>query len=420
MRKVKRFTQIESESSWKHVLARITDQYHCLLNLPNGDFILAWGNDDNLTLPFGAYEQNTVQRFVDKHKDDYIFGCLSYDIKNNETRNIRNLYLSGQTSDITFFVPTHVVIVKGNSKLYFGSAPTVDIEDFLNTKNETEINGTPNERLTLKQETSKENYINNIYKIKTQIQDGMMYEMNYCVNFQTEYKTFNPCRAYLKLCKNARAPFSCFFSDGENIILSGSPERFLCQKGNTLFSQPIKGTAKRGESNLEDENIKRELRNTQKEISENVMIVDLVRNDLSKIAKKNSVSVDELCKVYSFKTVHQLISKVSCQIKSDVDFSAIIQALFPMGSMTGAPKISAIQNINHFESFNRGIYSGSIGYIDPNGNFDFNVVIRTIVDNQKEKKLSVGVGGAITINSDPQGEFEECLLKLKAIQETLC
>ena len=192
----------------------------------------------------------------------------------------------------------------------------------------------------------------------------------------------------------------------------GSPERYIKLENNLLTSQPIKGTAPRGSSNVEDQKNINRLINSKKDQSENVMIVDLVRNDLSKIAKQNSVKVDELCGLYSFKTVHQLISTVSCEIDKSVDFKSILQATFPMGSMTGAPKLSAMNIIEEKEDFKRGLYSGSIGYIKPNGDFDFNVVIRSLLYNKKKKYLSCSVGGAITYDSDPKSEYDECQIKV--------
>ena len=185
--------------------------------------------------------------------------------------------------------------------------------------------------------------------------------------------------------------------------------------GDKLMTQPIKGTAKRHTDKAEDELLKQALMADPKERAENVMIVDLVRNDLSKVATKNSVFVDELCGIYSFETVHQMVSTVSCQLKENTTIKEILRATFPMGSMTGAPKVSAMQLIEEFEDFKRGIYSGSIGYIDPQGDFDFNVVIRSLFYNKAKKTMTCDVGGAITIQSDPEKEYEECLTKVKRI-----
>ena len=183
--------------------------------------------------------------------------------------------------------------------------------------------------------------------------------------------------------------------------------------------QPIKGTIKKGKNKEEDLELVKQLKNDPKEIAENVMIVDLVRNDLSRVAAKNSVEVSELCGIYSFKTVHQMISTIQCSLKDETNWSDIIRATFPMGSMTGAPKISAMNLIDTHEDFSRGIYSGSIGYIDPKGDFDMNVVIRSVYYNSKTNYMSCGVGGAITIQSIPEKEYEECFTKVSSILNCL-
>ena len=224
---------------------------------------------------------------------------------------------------------------------------------------------------------------------------------------------------FLQLSQHSPAPFSSFFRLNEHFILCASPERFLQKKGNKILSQPIKGTIKRGETIEEDQLLKQTLRNNLKEQSENVMIVDLVRNDLSHIAKDGSVKVDELFGIYTFPQVHQMISSISCEIKESIDAIDVIKACFPMGSMTGAPKVKAMELIDLYESSKRGVYSGSIGYFSPNGDFDFNVVIRSILYNDNKQKLSFSVGSAITHHSVPEEEYQETLIKAKAIFEVL-
>ncbi|RYG18379.1 MAG: anthranilate synthase component I family protein, partial [Chitinophagaceae bacterium] len=215
------------------------------------------------------------------------------------------------------------------------------------------------------------------------------------------------------------SPFSGFLKIKDKYILSATPERFLSKGGNVLTSQPIKGTAKRSANNIEDSNIKENLKNSKKDQAENVMIVDLVRNDLTKSAVKGTVKVDELFGIYTFPQVHQMISSISCELAPDVHLIDAIKNTFPMGSMTGAPKLKAMQLIDKFERSKRGAYSGSFGYITPNGDFDFNVVIRSILYNQATKYLSFQVGGAITYQSDAEQEYEECLLKASAIMSVL-
>jgi para-aminobenzoate synthetase component I len=261
---------------------------------------------------------------------------------------------------------------------------------------------------------SRDEYIEKLEVVLKHIQRGDIYEMNFCFPF-TGNGSIDPVSAYKQLCRNSPAPFSCFYRMKHNYLICSSPERFISKTGSTIISQPIKGTIKRGSNEEEDEILKNSLRNSEKEQSENVMIVDLVRNDLSRIAKRGSVNVDELFGIYSFPAVHQMISTVSAEVRMDVTFSDILKALFPMGSMTGAPKIRAMQIINEQEEFNRGLYSGSVGYITPDGNFDLNVVIRSIIYNDELKKISIPVGSAITAVSDAGKEYEECLLKAKAL-----
>ena len=245
------------------------------------------------------------------------------------------------------------------------------------------------------------------------------YEINFCQEFFAENTSINTVDIYEKLNAISQAPFTAYCKFGEHYLICASPERFLQKRSNTLTAQPIKGTTKRALIKADDERLIQELQNSEKERSENVMIVDLVRNDLSRIAKSGTVRVDELFGIYSFKQVHHMISTISCEVKKDVSFTDIIKNTFPMGSMTGAPKVSAMKLIDHFESTKRGLYSGAMGYIDPEGDFDFNVVIRSILYNKENKYLSFMVGSAITDKSDPEKEYEECLLKAKAMFEVL-
>jgi para-aminobenzoate synthetase component 1 len=267
-----------------------------------------------------------------------------------------------------------------------------------------------------KARTTKERYISQVEKLKEHIQRGDIYEVNYCQEYFAENVELDyPLDTYFKLNHITKAPFSTFLQTEQHVVFCGSPERYLKKTKNTIISQPIKGTAARGNDAFEDEKLKQQLESDPKERSENVMIVDLVRNDLSRIAKKGSVKVSELCGIHTFETVHQMISTVECEVEEDIRFMDIVKASFPMGSMTGAPKVEAMKIIDSTEDFNRGIYSGSIGYISPNGDFDFNVVIRSMIYNIEKKYLSCSVGGAITILSDPEKEYQECQTKIQKI-----
>lgn len=271
----------------------------------------------------------------------------------------------------------------------------------------------------IKCKESKKSYIEKVNKLKHHIQQGDIYEVNFCMEFYAEHVVINPYKLYQKLIAVSPMPFSCFIKQENKYLICASPERFLIKRDNILRSQPIKGTIKRSENIEEDEKLKEVLNNSSKEKCENVMIVDLVRNDLSRIAIKGSVNVDELFGIYSFPQWHQMISTISCTIKPNITFEEILKATFPMGSMTGAPKIRSMQLIEEYESTKRGMYSGSVGIMLPNGDFDLNVVIRSIQYNAETGYLSFMVGSAITIQSDAENEYEECLLKAKAILSVL-
>jgi para-aminobenzoate synthetase component 1 len=222
----------------------------------------------------------------------------------------------------------------------------------------------------------------------------------------------NDAFAHFSKMNNAtEAPHAAYFNGNNLQLLCTSPERFIQKKGNKIISQPIKGTIKRGANSAEDEENKTVLRTSKKERSENIMIVDLVRNDLSRIAERASVQVTSLCELHTFKTLHHLISTVEAQLPSNITFTDILAATFPMGSMTGAPKISAVQHMEKIELLDRGVYSGTFGVIEPNGNFDFNVIIRSAVYNKEKKQTTIKVGSAITHASNAESEYDECLLK---------
>jgi len=271
----------------------------------------------------------------------------------------------------------------------------------------------------LNSKTSKAAYLEKVSRLKSHIQAGDIYEINFCLEFFTENFEINPFSVFERLNKLSEAPYSCLAKLDDEIIISASPELFLRKEGNTLFTKPIKGTSPRGESEQVDNYNKTLLQNSLKEKTENVMIVDVARNDLSRLAAKGTVAVDKLFDIESYKTVHQMVSTVSCTLKKDTGFQDIIQATFPMPSMTGAPKIRAMELIDDYEDFVRDAYSGAIGFIDSSGNFTLSVLIRSIFYNIKTKRLSFCVGSAITHLCDPEKEYEECLLKAEAMLKAL-
>ena len=388
----------------------------CFLNSNDKSGIFTFGSEACI---YDSSELALVklQVFLDENKGNYIFGCLNYNLKNEiELIQCKNDDLL-RFPLVYFWIPEFVIKIENGSRHYLKGNKTSESEelitDFFNQdKKETFLS----ETIKFSARTNKKNYLKNVVKIKSLLQQGEIYEMNYCQEYFAEnIKINNPFELYFKLNTITKAPFSAFLNTENHQVFCGSPERFLQKKGNKLISQPIKGTAARGNSEKEDFANKETLQNKQKERSENIMIVDLVRNDFSKIAQKNSVKVDELCAIYSFETVHQMISTVSCEVKENTSFTDIFRATFPMGSMTGAPKLNAMKYIDELEDFSRGIYAGSIGYIEPNGDFDFNVIIRSLVFNKEDKYLSCAVGGAITILSEPEEEYAECQTKIGKI-----
>ena len=262
-------------------------------------------------------------------------------------------------------------------------------------------------------------YLDKIDEIHELIRAGEVYELNYCVPFSHSYSSFNPADFQKELIKKSPVPMASFYKNGPTSLCGASMERFLAKTGDTLTSQPIKGTIRKGSDSAEDQEMIKELESSQKDKAENVMIVDLVRNDLARISESGSIKVSELFGIYSYLQVHQMISTVQSKLKKGLKFSDILYAAFPMGSMTGAPKISAMKIIEALEETKRGVYSGAVGYFTPEGDFDFNVVIRSILYNASNSYVSFSVGSAITSKSTPQREYEECLVKAKAMRSVL-
>ncbi len=358
-----------------------------------------------------------------EEKKDWLFGFLAYDLK-NEVEKLESTNHDGLNLPSVHFFQPRIVFLKNKEGWQIGYLENSHSEKSIREL-VSEIDSFPVKEkeddfdLKISQRVSKSEYVRNVNEIKKHIQRGDIYEMNYCVEFFAGDSEIEPVKVYKKLNEISPMPFSTYYKNTDQHLICASPERFIARRGAKIISQPIKGTAKRGKSKEEDELIKQALRNDPKEQSENVMIVDLVRNDLSRTATRGSVKVEELFGIYSFRQLHQMISIVVSEMRDDIHWTDAIKHAFPMGSMTGAPKIRAMQLIEEFEITMRGLYSGAVGYVTPEGDFDFNVVIRSILYNQTLKYLSFMVGSAITINSDAEKEYEECLLKAKAMMQVL-
>lgn len=398
---------------------------------------------------FSAFEK--LEEYQQK-TNDWLFGYLTYDLKNDVERLKSNNYDGLHFPDLYFFQPKKIFLFSENevemqylnfvddeleadwqeitqlskNPHYFNPECLCKLDSHHEEERRIDLTNKtknpqnhPKSQIKIHLRTSKDSYFKKLNKLLKHIHRGDIYEANFCQEFYAENSEIDTVKSFLHLNQISNPPFATYLKLGDLFSLSASPERYLSKSGNTIVSQPIKGTAKRSEIKKEDDELIYQLENDPKERSENIMITDLVRNDLSRFAKKGTVKVEELCKVYSFEQVHQMISTITCEVEETISPVKILKETFPMGSMTGAPKISAMKIIEELEDAKRGLYSGAVGYFTPDNDFDFNVIIRSILYNSDEKYVSFSVGGAITAKSIPENEYEECLLKAKAMREVL-
>lgn len=368
-----------------------------------------------------ATQLSQLAHFFNQQSHDWLFGHIGYDFKNALFPTLlpsKKKHL--QFADLFFYQPQIVVQLFSNY-LVIASINITPSEVFAQICNtQISVAETPKVRMAMHGRLSKAAYIEQIQQLQQHILRGDCYEINFCQEFYNEQAVIHPVDVYKQLTQISPNPFSCFYKQAHNYLLCASPERYIKKQGSVLISQPIKGTFKRHLTNpIADEQMRSQLLNSEKDKSENVMVVDLVRNDLSRICERGSVKVDELFGVYTFPQVHQMISTVSGIVNDSINFADVLGATFPMGSMTGAPKCKVMELIDAYEPTARGLYSGAVGYISPDGNFDFNVVIRSLLYNQQTQYLSYQVGGGITYYSHAESEYEECLLKAAAIQAVL-
>lgn len=440
MRTIKEY-RLSNSTEFKEKLLRWSDRFDEIVWMDSNNYPQKTSNFDQIlaiqaftaikTDAHGAFDR---LREYQETTSDWIFGYLSYDLKNDVENLTSNNFDGLRFPDLYFFQPAKIFLIKDDKlELHYLKMVDDEMDDDFEEILETEAIGIRQEIIekrgkikdnrketeAIKSRISQESYLQKVNKLLGYIHRGDIYEANFCQEFYAENLEIDPIGVFEKLNKISASPFAAFLKLENNYLLSASPERYLKKEGLKIISQPIKGTARREIDKVEDAKIAEALSKDSKEVSENVMIVDLVRNDLSKIAKRGSVKVEELCKVYSFKQVHQMISTISAELDPQIPPVEILRATFPMGSMTGAPKISAMKIIEELEESKRGLYSGAVGYFTPDGDFDFNVVIRSILYSSKNKYVSLSVGGAITSKSIPELEYEECLLKAKAMRDSL-
>ena len=357
-----------------------------------------------------------LQKYIDKKKDTWLFGHMNYDLKHDPARTTSRHPDNIAFPEFFFFEPLQLIELNKIELTIESDNPRQLFDEI----NGIVLNDAPKETgqdIIIKNRIQKEEYVAVINKLKDHILRGDCYEINYCQEFFASPAVTDALQVYKKLSQISPNPFSALYRLGDKWLICASPERFLKREGKKIISQPIKGTSKRAHENAKtDEKNKLGLYHSMKDRSENVMIVDLVRNDLSKVCKEGTVRVEELFGIHSFPQVHHMISTVCGTLQENISFCDIISATFPMGSMTGAPKKRVMELIEQYEQTKRGIFSGAVGYISPNGDFDFNVVIRSILYNNHSEYLSFLTGSAITFQSDPEKEWEECLLKAEAMK----
>ena len=390
---------------------------------PQFNYALAAGEHNSICVNTGdAF--NSFKQFLEEN-NDYCFGYFGYDLKNEiEKLNSSNPDHTA-SEDLIFFIPEILILVGDEIRIgIFNENHDQVFNKILEKKLYT--SSTQQSEINLQPRISKKDYLNKIESIRSQIIEGDLYEMNLCQEFFAQDAEIDPVIVFDQLCNLSKAPFSVLFRWENTYLISASPERFLKKSGNKIISQPIKGTSARNADPVIDMQLRNQLSTSEKDQAENVMIVDLVRNDFAKSCKPGSIKADELFGIYSFEQVHQMVSTISGELKDDMHPVDIIKNTFPMGSMTGAPKIMAMQLIEEYEETKRGIYSGSAGYFTPrkgegdaSRDFDLNVVIRSLIYNRATKYLSAHVGGAITFDSDAEAEYAECLVKLSGLQQVL-
>lgn len=423
--KTKKVTNI---SIFKNQLLQWSQQFANIVWLDSNNYPQKYANYDAV-LAVDAFTSITTDfkngfqklKAYQNTTNDWIFGYLTYDLKNDIEHLESNNFDGLEFPDLHFFQPKKVFFIKDDCiEIQYLKAFKSELEDDFKAIQSANLNAQQSKNdIKIKLRIHKDEYFEKVNSMLAHIKRGDIYEANFCQEFYAENTEISPVEIYKKLNLISNPPFATFLKLNANYLLSASPERYLQKRGTTIISQPIKGTAKRSPKTDDDDALKNQLILDEKERSENIMIVDLVRNDLSQTAIKGSVKVTELCEVYKFEQVYQMVSTVQSKIDKSVHPIDVIKTTFPMGSMTGAPKISAMKIIEDLEETKRGLYSGTVGYFSPKGDFDFNVVIRSILYNDSKKYVSYSVGSAITAKSNPLKEYEECLIKAKAMREVL-
>jgi len=411
--------KIQNLSEFKHQAIAWANQFDTVTYLDSNSYanrnhgkyeaLMGVGNEVELLSATAKGAFDDLKHFYETQQD-WLFGFLGYDLKNDVEKLTSLNEDQLDFPEMHFYVPSIVIEVFENEITIHSKSnnPTLIFQEIMSY--DAVFDATKNKVGKLQAKIKKQDYLDTVQKIKDHIIDGDIYEMNFCQEFYAADSTINPLATFWELNEIGQAPFSAYYKHADRYLLCASPERFVKKVANKIISQPIKGTIKRGHTAFEDEALRTELYNSEKDRAENVMIVDLVRNDFARSCQAGTVKVEELFGIYGFGQVYQMISTVVGELREEVHFVDAIKNAFPMGSMTGAPKVMSMELIEHYEQSKRGLYSGAVGYITPEGDFDFNV---------QTKYLAFQVGGAIVYDSVPELEYEECLLKAKGMMKVL-
>jgi len=350
----------------------------------------------------------------------WCFGHLAYDLKNSlEPLHSRHPSADGFEDSAWTVARWTVHLQDGRAVLRVGPGDVVEAQAFLQGLIATP-DAAPGKPLgNWAVHTPKERYLAQVERILRHIQRGDAYELNYCTGRSTVAPDWDPFRGFARLMAANPAPHAAFYRRGPLFAVCASPERYLKAEGGLLTAQPMKGTRRRHPDPVEDARLAAELATDPKERSENIMAVDVMRNDLSRVAAARSVRVEELCGVHPYPHVHQMTSTITARLKEGATTWDAVLASFPMASMTGAPKLRAMQLIDELEDQRRGLFSGTLGFFSPDGDTDLNVVIRTLTYDATSGRAALITGSAITASSVPEQEWEECELKARSVLNAL-
>jgi len=425
---ISRRFNLTDTSAFKQKLLEWGSQFNSFLLLDNHGYPGRWNKLEMLagigslaTISAMAGEEAIAKldAFSKQWKGYWLVGHLGYDLKNETEPGLFSQYENTiGFADLSFTLPQCMVQLGKNSAEIIVQDNSLDAESIFSDITSTEIKNHIEQHpcMQFAATHTRQSYLETVESIRQHIRRGDCYELNFCMHYHAQCIGVDPLALYHSLSARSPNPFGALYRQDDSWVVCASPERYILKVGSSIWSQPIKGTAPRGSEDSLDDYLRKSLAESKKDRVENVMVVDLVRNDLSRVCRRGSVQVEELFGIYAYPKVFQMISTIRGELDASKSFADIVRSTFPMGSMTGAPKRSVMQLTDAYEKAGRGLFSGALGYIDPSGDFDFNVIIRSILLNTQTGNVHYAVGGGITWQSKAESEWEECQLKASAIK----